>query len=346
MAPKPSSKAKPNIRMVAERAQLSPATVSLALRGSARIAAETRERVLAAARELNYVPAPRLGRSSQVAGRHVLYVTKDFGDRPVTANPFYGEVLSAAERECAEQGAKLTFTLLSDAGHTDEQLASAFAGHKPDGVLLVGAYAAPLVRRITALVQAPLVLVDNVVPGLSCDSVMADDYGGAQLSTRHLIDLGHRQIAAIVGNLHMPSFAARYQGYCVACAEAGVSAAPPTEAVWERPALRAALEQILSRDPRPTAIFCVTDFYAVFVMELLRDFGLQVPDDISVVGFDDLPIARMAHPPLTTLHNHPQVLGRLGIQRLMARINGDDMPGLNITVTTQLIVRGSTRPLA
>jgi DNA-binding LacI/PurR family transcriptional regulator len=342
MSSKPS-KSKPNIRMVAAHVQLSPATVSLALRGSESIAPETRERVLAAARELNYIPAPRAERTHAAPTRHVLFMTKDFGDRPVTANPFYGEILSAAEGECVERGARLTFTLLPNSERGDEQLASIISTHKPDGIMLVGAYAAPVVRHAAELSKAPLVLVDNVVPGLPCDSVMADDFGGAQLSTRHLIDLGHREIAAVISDIGSPSFDARYRGYSVACAEAGISVAPPTEAVWERPALRMALEQVLARQPRPTAIFCVADFYAVFVMELLRDFGLKVPDDVSVVGFDNFPIARMAHPPLTTLQNHPQALGRLAARRLMARINGDDEPHLNITVTTQLIVRESTR---
>jgi LacI family transcriptional regulator len=331
--------------MVAARAQLSPATVSLALRGSASIAPETRARVLAAARELNYMPAPRADRAPPAPGRHLLFVTKDFGDRPVTANPFYGEILSAAEQECADAGARITFTLLPNEERADDQLTGLLASQKPDGVLLVGAYAAPIVKRVVALAKAPIVLVDNVVPGLPCDSVMADDFGGAQLSTSHLIELGHREIAAVVGDLGSPSFSARYRGYCAACASAGISAAPPTESAWERSALRAGLVQILARSPRPTAIFCVADFYAVFVMELLRDFGLQVPDDISVVGFDNFPIARMAHPALTTLQNHPQALGRLGAQRLMTRVNGDDAPHLNITVTTQLIVRESTRRL-
>lgn len=333
---------KPNIRMVAQRAQLSLATVSLALRGSESIAPETRERVLAAARELNYIPAPRAARAA-AAEPHFLFVAKDLGDPTYTSNPFHGVILSAAEQACTDVGARLTFILLPEVDRSDEQLAAVFAGYTFDGVLLVGSYAPAFVRRVAGSIQAPLVLVDNVVPGVRCDSVMADDFGGGLLATRHLIELGHQRIAAIVGDLRVPSFAGRYRGYTAACLEAGLHPAPPTETPWGRAPLREALEAILAQQPSPTAMFCVNDNHAVFVIELLRDFGLRVPDDVSVVGFDNFAIARMAHPPLTTLHNHPDVLGRLGVQRLLARLTGDTGPALNTTVTTELIVRSSTR---
>jgi LacI family transcriptional regulator len=343
MTAKPTRKTKPNIRMVAEHVKLSPATVSLALRGSESIAAETRARVLAAARELNYIPAPRAARNAPPTGRTLLFVTKDFGDRPVTANPFYGEILGAAERACTDQGDRLIFSLLPEQEHSPERLMAAFAGQEPDGLLLVGVYPPPLIRELLALTNLPTVLVDNIVPGLPCDTVMADDFGGARLAVGHLVELGHRRIAMLAGDLAMPSFAERYRGYCRACDEARIPAAPPLPSTWDRSVLRESLARMLAQDPRPTAIFCATDAFAVFAMELLRDFGLRVPDDISVVGFDNLPIARMAHPPLTTLYNHPAELGRLAVQRLMTRVNGSQDPALNITVATQLVLRESTR---
>lgn len=335
---------KPNIRMVAARARLSPATVSLALRGSESISPATRERALAAARELNYSPASR-GRAPNVARvAQLLYVTKDFGDRPVTANPFYGEILSAAEQEALRLGMRLTFCLLSPEDRVEEQLASLVASHTPDGVLLVGAYPAHVVQQVADTVAAPMVLVDNIIPGVSCDTVMADDFYGALLATRHLIDLGHRQIGVAVGE-YSPSLAARQRGYRAACTDAGLGMLPPTITVWDRPHMQASLEALFAQPDRPTALFCVTDYIAVYVMELLRDLGLRVPDDVSVVGFDNFPIARMAHPPLTTLANYPEVMGRIAVQRLISRIKGETLPGLNITVSTNLVIRESVRKI-
>lgn len=343
MAADSSSRLKPNIRMVAERAQLSPTTVSLALRGDESIPRETRERVLAAARELNYVHTPRVARAEQPGISRLVFVMPDTGDHPVTANPFYGEVLGGAEQECGERKARLSFTVLQHGFAEHLPLPSALQDPDLGGVLLVGAYAPELVDRVAAEVGRPIVLVDNVIPGQPYDSVMADDFGGGFLVTRHLIELGHQHIAMVAGILSAPSFAERYRGYHTACLRAGIQPLEPIEVVWERPAISAMLREILAQQPRPTAFFCAHDAYAAFVIEQLADFNLRVPDDISIVGFDDLAPMRLIRPPLTTIHNHPRSLGRIGVQRLLARINGEQTPPQGITVGTNLIVRESTR---
>jgi LacI family transcriptional regulator len=101
----------------------------------------------------------------------------------------------------------------------------------------------------------------------------------------------------------------------------------------------------LAHTPQPTAFFCASDLHAAYVMEALHDLGKQVPDDISVAGFDDLAPMRLLRPALTTIHNHPRELGRVGVQRLMARIDGDRQPTQGITIGTALVVRDSTRRL-
>jgi LacI family transcriptional regulator len=343
MASNSSSRVKPNIRMVAELARVSATTASLALRGDTSIPRGTRERVLVAARELNYIHTPRRSRPEQANPCQLVFVTADQGDYPVTANPFYGEVLTGAERECGECNASLTFTIMPHGFAKQPPLPSALRDPDLDGLLLVGAYAPSVVERIVAEVKRPLVLVDNTVPGQPYDSVMADDFGGGFLATQHLLGLGHRDIAMVVGTMAAPSLAERYRGYHSACRKAGVQPGDPIEVVWERPAIAAMLDQVWAQTPQPTAFFCAQDAYAAFLMELLRDGGRSVPDDISVVGFDDLAPMRLVRPALTTIHNHPRTLGRIGVQRLMARINGDQQPSQGIMVGTNLVIRDSTR---
>lgn len=345
MAANSSSRLKPNIRMVAERAQLSPTTVSLALRGDESIPRATRERVLAAARELNYVHTRRVVRMEQAGLCRLVFVMPDTGDQPVTANPFFGEVLGGAEQECGERNTSLTFTVLQHGFADQLPLPSALQDPDFGGVLLVGAYAPALVNRVAVEVGRPIVLVDNMIPGQPYDSVMADDFGGGFLATRHLLDQGHQHIAMVAGTLSAPSFAERYRGYHSACVRAGRQPMEPIEVAWERPAISVMLKQVLAQTPRPTAFFCAHDAYAAFVMELLSDFDLRVPDDISIMGFDDLAPMRLVRPALTTIHNHPRSLGRIGVQRLMARINGEQQPPQGIMVGTNLIIRESTRPI-
>jgi LacI family transcriptional regulator len=269
----------------------------------------------------------------------------DQGDHPVTANPFYGEVLAGAERECDERNASLTFTTLPHSFAKQTPFPSALGDPDLDGLLLVGAYAPAVVERIAAEVRRPIVLVDNTIAGQPYDSVMADDFGGGLLATQHLLSLGHRAIAMVVSNMAAPSLAERYRGYHTACRQAGVQPMDPIEAAWERSAISEMLAHVFARTPRPTAFFCGQDAYAAFIMELLRDVGRTVPDDISVVGFDDLAPMRLVRPALTTVHNHPRTLGRIGVQRLMARANGDSQPSQGITVGTHLVVRDSARSL-
>jgi LacI family transcriptional regulator len=330
--------------MVAERAQLSPTTVSLALRGDDSIPAETRERVLTAARELNYIHTPRATRIEQPAIRRLVFVMPETGDHPVTTNPFFGEVLGGAEQECGERNASLTYSVLPHGFAQSLALPSALNDANLDGVLLVGAYTAADVERVAADVKRPIVLVDNSIPGHPYDSVMADDFGGGFLVTQHLIDLGHQHIAMVAGSLWAPSFAERYRGYHEACRRAGLQPFEPIETPWERPAIAEMLERVFARIPQPTAFFCAHDAYAAFVMEALHDRGLRVPVDISVAGFDDLAPMRLVRPALTTIHNHPRALGRVAVQRLLARITGDQQPTQGITVGTNLVIRDSTRP--
>jgi LacI family transcriptional regulator len=117
----------------------------------------------------------------------------------------------------------------------------------------------------------------------------------------------------------------------------------PIEVAWERPAIEARLQRILAQTPQPTAFFCASDLHAAYVLEALRDLGKHVPDDISVVGFDDLAPMRLVRPALTTIHNHPRVLGSVGVQRLLARIAGDQQPTQGITIGTTLVIRDSAR---
>jgi LacI family transcriptional regulator len=345
MAGNTLSHRKPNIRMVAERAQLSPTTVSLALRGDESIPPETRERVLAAARELNYVHAPRPARATEPEIYQLAFVMPDFGDHPVTANPFYGQVLSGAEQECAERGASMTFSIVPQTLAPSAPLPLALHQARPDGLLLVSAYQQAFVERIARELDPPLVLVDNFLPGQPYDTVMADDFGGGYLATRHLLALGHRRIAMLVGTLSIPSFAERYRGYSEACRSAGVEPLSPVPVEYGAPPIAEVFHQLMQAEPRPTAFFCVGDAYAVSIINLARDEGYSVPRDFSVVGFDNLSTLPAIRPALTTVQNHPRALGRIAVQRLMARLSGDVLPPQLITVGVELIVRESTRQL-
>jgi LacI family transcriptional regulator len=355
--------ARPTIRAVAQLAQLSPTTVSLALRNQESIPLETRERVFAAAAKLNYLYEPRAGklanREATTLIRNLLYVVNDYGDIPLLANPFYGAILNGAVAASPSFNSYVHPAILQHDHEPDAALPEAIS-NGPDGILLASPYPAQLVTRVASSANCPIVLIDNLIPGSPYDSVMNDDFGGAYQAVQHLLNLGHRYVFMVMGQLKKPgvspsippSVADRYRGYTAAMVDAGYTPFPTVEipldysqTVPGRNELPQWLGNLLARSPRPTALFCNIDYYAVRIIATLTSLGYRVPEDISVVGFDDLDIAQMIHPRLTTVRINRSSMSKVAMQRLIARIEGDDSPALFIHVGAKLIIRESTAPV-
>lgn len=357
--PKKTS-SQPNIRAVAELAQLSPTTVSLAFRNHESIPAETRERVLAAAAQLGYQYEPRKkdepGEEAIAEPmRSLLYVVHDYGDTPLFSNPFYGSILNGAVSASQSYNAYVHPIILQHDHPLDAPLPESL-NNKPDGILLASPYAAALVKKVGETANCPMVLIDNHIPGSPYDAVMNDDFGGAYQITQHLVELGHRYAFMVLGQVKKPgitpnvppSVADRYRGYAAAMTDAGLPPFPAIEmplayeqTAPDRKELPQWLGSLLSRTPRPTALFCNIDFYAAHIISALTTLGYRVPDDISVVGFDDLDIAQMIHPQLTTVRINRSAISQVAMERLVARIEGDDSPPLSIHVGAKLIIRES-----
>lgn len=347
---------RPSIRTIAREVNLSPTTVSLALRNDPSIPAETRERVHAAAARLNYLYRPRNSRRRVPALKQIAFLLHAFGDVPVVANPFYGWVLTGAEVACRTNHANLNFIVLRLDHRPEDPLPEALTT-RLDGLLAVGPYPRSIIERLAQGIGCPIVLVDNTFPNLPFDSVMADDFGGAYQAIQHLIQLGHQRIAVITGrhpedHLLAPSYQERYRGYLAACQDAAI----PPFALWiipdeinvmiesGRAELQAWIRPRLQGSDAPTAIFCTGDHYAHAILIVLNNLGIRVPTDISVASFDDINIASMLIPSLTTVHVYKQAMGKIAAERLLARLNGDDTPRQTILVGTRLMIRNSTGP--
>ena len=352
----------PNIRDVAKLAQLSPTTVSLALRNHDSIPPETRERVLVAAAELNYQYKPRMSKSTKEeipSIQSLLYVVNDYGDKPLLANPFYGAILNGAVAISQDFNSYVHPVILQHDHPLDKPLPEALR-NKPNGLMLASPYPPALVNQVANVAACPMVLIDNLIPGSPHDTIMNDDFGGAYQATRYLLNLGHRYIYMIMGEVkaasvlpkHPPSVLDRYRGYTAAMLDSGNTPFPAIDLPLsydqtgpDRNELPQWLRNLLSRSPRPTALFCNIDFYAAHIISALNMIGYRVPDDISVMGFDDLDIAQMIHPQLTTVQVNRSGMSQAAVERLVARIEGDNRPPLIIHIGAQLIIRESTAPI-
>jgi LacI family transcriptional regulator len=331
--------------------------VSLALRGDSSIPPATRQRILAVADNLNYDYVPQSKKVGSVRVLRIVFVVKNYGDRPATTNPFYGYILAGAEQICRERNASFSFVVLPHDYPVAEELPVVLR-HDADGILLTSPYPMPLITRISQESGCPIVLIDNIFPGSPFDSVMADDFGGGYQATEHLIRAGHTRIVVVTartGNPDIPpSYQQRYAGYCAACAAAGIRPLPPAvipavsdqdiPSLNDHAAFRTWVRGLLQRSPNPTAIFGVGDTIAMRVLATLRDIGVAVPQHCSVVGFDDLEHAKTANPPLTTIRPHKRMLARVAVEQLLARIAQKDSPPHYIRLGTELVARESSGP--
>jgi DNA-binding LacI/PurR family transcriptional regulator len=337
-------KGKPTSFDIAYHAGVSQATVSRALRGSPLVSAETRRRIQAIAKQLNYKVdknASNLRRQHSVTLALLLFEDPTSDDSLI--NPFFLSMLGSITRACARQNYDLliSFQHLSDDWHADYQ-----DSHKADGLILLG-YGDYLVARnkLEGLVEQGTHFVrwGAVVEGQPGVSIGCDNNQGGRAITEHLLALGRRDIA-FIGDISpgCPEFSDRYRGYCTALREAGVAinpdlqvdAADSTETVGQR-----AMRQLLARGPRIDAVFAASDLMAIGAMRALDEAGLKVPRDVAVVGFDDIPVAGLTNPPLTTVAQDTKRAGELLVETLIHRIRNE--PTSSVMLPARVVVRRS-----
>ena len=333
---------------IADRAGVSQATVSRVLSGSTLVSPETRRRVEEAVRDLNYkVDRHASSLRTQRASTLALLLFEDPTADDSGINPFFLAILGSVTRAAARYGQDLlvSFQQFSDDWHADYE-----DSMKADGLILLGygdyvthrAKLELLVAQDTHFVRWGAVLPDQPGITLGCDNL-----AGGRLAGEHLAAIGRRHVA-FVGDAseHAPEFQARHAGFVEAMAETGVEADPALQVDAEstEESGYAAAQVLLARGLSFDGIFAACDTIALGAMRALREHGLRVPDDVAVVGFDGIPIAAYATPPLTTVAQNTAAAGELLVAALMAQIRGQ--PVEQVMLAPSLIVRDSSHPQA
>lgn len=337
-------KGKPTSFDIAYKAGVSQATVSRALRNSPLVSAETRQRIQAIARELNYKVdknASNLRRQHSVTLALLLFEDPTSDDSLI--NPFFLAMLGSITRACARAGYDLliSFQQVSDDWHAEYQ-----DSHKADGLILLG-YGDYLQARpkLERLVQQGTHFVrwGAVVEGQPGLSIGCDNVQGGRAISEHLIALGRRRIA-FIGDVseHAPEFADRYAGLGQALQAAGlaqdpalqVSASESTELAGER-----GLRELLARGAAFDAVFAASDLLAIGAIRALSESGRRVPQDVAVVGFDDIPIANYTSPPLTTVSQDAKRAGEILVDTLLREIRRE--PVRSLMLPARAVVRRS-----
>ncbi len=335
------------LKQIAQELGLSVTTVCKALKGRPDVGEETRRRVEAAARRLNYQPnllAKRLvTRRTQTIGLFLV------GAPPKISHPFSGVVIDALLEELGQKGYDV---LLFGRSHVDsaKSFASLAVQRQLDAAVFMGLRTDdPRIEDLSHL-TIPMVTLDLPLVDLGAICVGCDHTSAAREAVRHLLQLGHRRIGFINGHPYAAVSHERRLGYQLALAEAGL----PVNEVYIRNGeftpeggYRAMVE-LLQLEPRPTAVFCASDLMALGALRAANDRGFRVPDDLSLVGYDDITEAEHCVPPLTTVHQPRQ---RLGEALAEAAIGAVEQPAVwrdraRILLHAHLVIRKSTAPPA
>ncbi|RBY87588.1 LacI family DNA-binding transcriptional regulator [Blastococcus sp. TF02A-30] len=339
VVPSPSLGGRVTMQQVAAEAGVSISTVSKVLNGRYGVSAETVDHVTRVVDRLGY-EASLVARSLRNRRTNVVGVlVMDF-------EPFSTEVLKGVAD--AIHGSGYELIAYSAGGHEEARVGwerrslSRLMGSLVDGAVLV----TPTVTDVQA--DGPVVAVDPHTGPSGLPSVAADNLQGARLGVEHLIGLGHTRIGMITGRSDLASAQQREQGYREALAAAGL---PVDETLvrsggFEPEIAGEAARELLSLRRPPTAVFAANDLSALATLEVARDLGIAVPDQLSVVGFDNIPESALADPPLTTVQQPIRRMGEEATAMLLALISGEELDAPHRTLDTSVVERASTAPPA
>jgi len=324
---------------VAVAAGVSPTTVSRYLSRSIVLPQTTRDRIDAAITALDYRPNLLAKRLSTGRAEAIGLVT------PEIDNPFFAQLAAAVEAEAERHG----YAVYMSSTHGDPSREMGAVRRMRDGhvdgmVLIPSRPDDGSLSRLLAH-DDKVVLLDEDVPGVGLCRVFAQNENGAWLATQHLIAAGHRHIAFIGGPPGLMSVQERKAGFERAMAQANLPVAAEDVTLYDysRAFGHRATNSILAANPRPSAIFASSDYLAIGVLGALQQAGLSVPQDMSLIGFDDMPFAELVNPPLTTIRQPVPEMGRIAFQLLLALMNGRRAAPLT-RLPVELVRRKSVAP--
>lgn len=334
---------KVTIRDIARVSGFSRSTVSLVLNNSPHVSQDTRQRILQVINELDYHPSSA---ARTLAGRHPRTVGIVF---PKVSHCFsdcyFSEALAGIADALLEHQYQMLVEFATPAYKQGTGYLDSFKANRVVGMLYVGAWDDDLYIREVKRAGCPVVLVNSRLEGVP--SVVANNTSGAYRAVEHLVSLGHKRIGIISSPGNVTTSQDRLRGYKDALRDYGLL--PPPELIVEgdftEQSGSTAAQVLLDREPNLTAMLVANDMMAIGALGAVRSRGRRVPEDLSIVGADDIRLASYVQPPLTTIRQPIFQIGQLALEQLLAMINGEQPEKLDLVVPTEFIARRSTAPV-
>ena len=326
---------------VAATAKVSIATVSATLGNTAYVSPDLKARVLQAVAELGYetnsvASGLKRGKTSLIG----LIV-------PDITNPFFTEFVNLVQRDAMQAGYSVLLAISEQSPERQASLVRLMRSHQAAGTILCATGSAEDCREVVAQAgKMKLVFVDNAPDGLGVDGVALDNRQAAKLAAEHIVSHGHKNIATIAGPTDQSPGAERLQGFLETMRKHGLQV--PQEMVrqgdFQVEHGYEASRELLTTEPRPTAVFVANNHMLIGLMKAVAELGLVVPSDLSVASIDDFPWATAFSPAMTTVRQPIAAMATAALQRLLARIDGDDSAPHSVVMKAELVVRASCAP--
>lgn len=326
-------------RDIAKALNVSPATVSMALRDHKGISDETKSRVLEMAEKVGYTK--HLKSSRPTVFIH-LVIYKKHGN-VVSDTPFFSQLIQGIDFQTKKRGCNLLVSYYYETQDPKEQLRS-LASSNCSGIILLATEMFPNDLQKFSGLGIPMLILDNYFISEQYDCVGINNMQGAYTAVKHLIDIGHTKIGYLSSKTEIQNFRERREGYQKALELIG-KATSDDQIVKVSPVAEEAIKDmgryLSNNHDLPTAYYADNDIIATSCMRALKEYGYKVPEDISIIGFDDVPVCQLVEPQLSTMQVPKHSMGIHAVERLLDNINGNTKDNIRIQMSTKLIIRNS-----
>lgn len=332
------------IKDIAEKADVSISTVSKSLNDKGGVSPLTRQKVLNIAKELGYFSF----HSQANLKTHNIAFIMSRRHIPIFNNPFYTRVIAGVEIEVENYDYNLLFSTIKLDALESKEVPSIISQNKVDGLILAGADINQEMIRAIENLKFPTVLVDNYLRSPIMDSIVSDNFNGAMEAVRYLIKKGHQEIGYAGGPMSHPSFAERYKAFKLEMLENNLEVNNnfvKIEEDFNQDLGKELAKEFLKEEKLPTAIFAANDATAIGLLQTFNKYGVKVPADISIIGFDNIELTAFITPKITTISVDKEGMGQEAARRLFDRIKNPEKKSTKSVIPTELIVRESVKEI-